>query len=207
MKITKYYFLPFVDNFLAVLISLLFTVFFGSWFGNAIFGFIMGVALTLVMCGFIYSRMWKLSRRNTRYGYDLPKDTAIRCVLPLCIVSFLLILIYLPHWFSYLLTHITGTINCVRTLHGICSGGVCAFHTLLQLLPVTDLVSACWIAHLVKRKNTHRIFSPMKNCRGSFMQWIQADTIRRRCRTGSMLCLPCSARYTAADFARGRHAV
>lgn len=66
----------------------------------------------------------------------------------------LLILIYLPHWFSYLLTHITGTINCVRTLHGICSGGVCAFHTLLQLLPVTDLVSACWIAHLVKRKNT-----------------------------------------------------
>lgn len=95
MKITKYYFLPFADNFLAVLISLLFTVFFGSWFGNAIFGFIMGVALTLVMCGFIYSRMWKLSRKNTRYGYDLPKDTAIRCVLPLCIVSFLLILIYL----------------------------------------------------------------------------------------------------------------
>lgn len=66
----------------------------------------------------------------------------------------LLILIYLPHWFSYLLTHIAGAINCVRTLHGICSGGVCAFHTLLQLLPVTDLISACCIVHMVKKQKT-----------------------------------------------------
>ena len=66
----------------------------------------------------------------------------------------LLILIYLPHWFSYLLTHIAGVINCVRTLHGRYSGGVCAFHTLLQLLPVTDLISACWIVHLVKSRKT-----------------------------------------------------
>lgn len=66
----------------------------------------------------------------------------------------LLILIYLPHWFSYLLTHIAGAINCVRTLHGICSGVSSAFHTLLQLLPVTDLISACWIAHLVNCQKT-----------------------------------------------------
>lgn len=66
----------------------------------------------------------------------------------------LLILIYLPHWFSYLLTRIAGAINCVHTLRGVCGGGICAFHTLLQLLPVTDLVSAFWIAHLVKRPKT-----------------------------------------------------
>lgn len=95
MKLTKYYFLPFLDNLLAVLVSLLFTIFFGSWFGNAVFGFIMGIALTLVMCGFVYSRMWKLSRKNTRYDWGLPANTGIRCVLPLCIFSFVLILIFM----------------------------------------------------------------------------------------------------------------
>lgn len=95
MKITKYYFLPFLDNLLAVLISLLFTVFFGSWFTSRVFGFIMGVALTLVMCGLVYSRMWKLSRKNARYGYGLEENTGIKCVLPLCLFGFILTLIFL----------------------------------------------------------------------------------------------------------------
>ena len=95
MKITKYYFLAFLDNILAVFISLLFTVFFGSWFTNRIFGFAMGVALTLVMCGLVYSRMWKLSRKNTRYHYNLDPGTGIRCVLPLCIFGLILCLVYL----------------------------------------------------------------------------------------------------------------
>lgn len=95
MKTTKYYFLPFLDNLLAVLVSLLFTMFFGSWFTNRIFGFICGVAFTLVMCGLVYSRMWKLSRKNTRYGYGLAASAGIKFVLPLCLFGFLVILLYI----------------------------------------------------------------------------------------------------------------
>jgi hypothetical protein len=62
----------------------------------------------------------------------------------------LLILLYLPHWFSYFLTHITATINCSRTLQGICTGGVCALLAGLQLLPVTDILSAGWVLRIVK---------------------------------------------------------
>lgn len=95
MKTTKYYFPPFLDNLLAVLVSLLFTMFFGSWFTSRIFGFICGIAFTLVMCGFVYSRMWKLSRKNTRYGYGLPKNAGIKFLLPLCLFGFLMILLYI----------------------------------------------------------------------------------------------------------------
>lgn len=63
----------------------------------------------------------------------------------------LLILIYLPHWFSYLLTHITGAISCERTLQGICGGGVRAANAFLQLIPITDLVSAVWVLSRVRK--------------------------------------------------------
>ena len=95
MKTRKYYFLPFLDNIFAILISLLFTVFFGSWASNKIFGTVMGIALTLVMCGFFYSRMWKLSRKNTRYGYGLPKNFAVTHVFPYAVACFVLIFIYM----------------------------------------------------------------------------------------------------------------
>ena len=94
MKTTKYYFLPFLDHVIAVLISLLFTVFFGSWFTNKIFGTIVGLAMTLVFCGLIYVRLWKLSRQNTRYGYGLKRDAGVKFVLPLALFSLLLTFFY-----------------------------------------------------------------------------------------------------------------
>lgn len=95
MKFTKYYFLPFVDYLISLLICIVFTMFFGSWFEAKIFGFLMGVILTLVMCGCVYSRMWKLSRKNTRYGYGLEKNAGMRFVLPLVLVSLAIALLYL----------------------------------------------------------------------------------------------------------------
>ena len=66
----------------------------------------------------------------------------------------LLILLYLPHWFSYLLTRVAGAINCLRILHGRHRGIICAIHTILQLFPVTDLISACWVRHSLKCDHT-----------------------------------------------------
>lgn len=94
MNTKKYYFLPFLDNLLASLVSLLFTMFFGSWFENQIFGVVSGVFMTLVMCGFIYSRMWKLSRNNTRYDYGLKPSDGVRFLLPLVIFHLALILFF-----------------------------------------------------------------------------------------------------------------
>lgn len=94
IKKRKYYFLPFWDHLLAILISLLFTMFFGSWFQNKIFGFIMGIAMTLVMCGLLYSRMWKLSRKNTRYGCGLVLMDSVKFALPLVLFTTLLVLFF-----------------------------------------------------------------------------------------------------------------
>lgn len=91
----KYYFLPFVDNILAILIATLFTMFFGSWFTFRPFGIFVGVILTLVMCGLFYSRMWKLSRKNTRYDLGLTRYDGIKFVLPVAIFSLLLVLFYI----------------------------------------------------------------------------------------------------------------
>ena len=63
----------------------------------------------------------------------------------------LLILIYLPHWFSYLLTRITGAINCERTLRGLCNANVKFIHSALQLFPGADLISAIWVYHRTKQ--------------------------------------------------------
>lgn len=95
MKFTKYYFLPFVDYLISILICIVFTMFFGSWFTTKIFGFLMGIILTFVMCGCVYSRMWKLSRKNTRYGYGLDKNAGMRFVLPLTLVSLGIVLFYI----------------------------------------------------------------------------------------------------------------
>ncbi|MBR4874531.1 MAG: hypothetical protein IKU87_01750 [Clostridia bacterium] len=90
----KYYFLPFLDNALAVLISLLFSLLFASWFSFKPFAIPLGIAMTLVMCGLIYSRMWKLGRRNVRYNLGLKKSSSIKFVLPLIIFHLLLILLF-----------------------------------------------------------------------------------------------------------------
>jgi len=91
----KYYFLPFLDNIWAVLISLLLIMLFGSWLTYKPFGFAMGIALTLIMCGFIYSRMWKLSRKNTQYNLGLTQSDGLKFVLPLVIFHLLLILYFM----------------------------------------------------------------------------------------------------------------
>ncbi len=62
---------------------------------------------------------------------------------------FLLILLFLPHWFSYLFTRIVGIVSCARSLKGVCSDGVRALHAVLQLLPGTDLISAVWVLRKV----------------------------------------------------------
>lgn len=94
MKFNKYYFLPFLDYLVSLMVCFIFTMFFGSWFGFKIFGILMGVILTLVMCGCVYSRMWKLSRNNTRYKYGLGKTAGMKFVLPLAVVSFFVALFY-----------------------------------------------------------------------------------------------------------------
>ena len=66
----------------------------------------------------------------------------------------LLILFNLPHWFSYMLTRFAGAINCLRILHGRRRGIVCALHAILQLFPVTDLISACWVRHSLRYSKT-----------------------------------------------------
>ena len=95
MKNLKYYLLPFLDYALSILICLLFTAFFGSWFTFRPFAVIFGIATTLAMCGFIYSRFWKLSRKNTRYKLGTKNSEFIKFVLPLVILSSVLVLIYI----------------------------------------------------------------------------------------------------------------
>lgn len=58
---------------------------------------------------------------------------------------FLLIIVYMPHWISYLICRITAAINCQRILDGICSSAVRSAHTLLHIFPITDLISAIWV--------------------------------------------------------------
>lgn len=62
----------------------------------------------------------------------------------------LLILIYLPHWISYLVTRLAGAVSCERSLRGICSDGVKALHAILQLFPGADLISALWVLRRIK---------------------------------------------------------
>lgn len=63
----------------------------------------------------------------------------------------LMILIYLPHWFSYLMSRITGTISCYRALNGVCSETPRLLHSLLQLLPGGDLLSTIWMIRRIKK--------------------------------------------------------
>ncbi len=91
----KYYFLPFLDNIWAVLISLLCMMLFGSWLQHKPFGFVMSTVLTLIMCGFIYSRMWRLGRKNTQYNLGLVKTDGVKFVLPLAAFHVLLIVYFL----------------------------------------------------------------------------------------------------------------
>lgn len=95
MKNLKYYLLPFLDYILSLLICLLFTALFGSWFTFRPFAIIFGIAMTLTMCGMVYSRFWKLSRKNVRYGGGLKTSDEIKFILPLSIFCLVLVLFYI----------------------------------------------------------------------------------------------------------------
>ena len=64
----------------------------------------------------------------------------------------LLILLYLPHWASYFMTHIVGAICCFKALNRKCGDGILLCHILMQLLPVTDLASAVIVRHTLLKK-------------------------------------------------------
>ena len=63
----------------------------------------------------------------------------------------LLILVYLPHWISYLATRIAGAATCARILKGLCSPTAVLCHVILQLLPGTDSISSIWVYQKVKQ--------------------------------------------------------
>lgn len=64
---------------------------------------------------------------------------------------FLLIVLFLPHWISYLFTRVAGAVSCSRALKGVCRQEVRILHTILQLFIVTDLLSAIWVCCKVSR--------------------------------------------------------
>ena len=66
----------------------------------------------------------------------------------------LLIVIFLPHWLSYLFTRIAGAVCCARILRKEHTPETVTLHILLQLFPVTDLVSSIWVYRKVKQ-NAH----------------------------------------------------
>ena len=70
----------------------------------------------------------------------------------------LLIVLYMPHWISYLISRITAAVNCRRILRGISSSTVQALHTFLHLLPITDLANTIWV--LCKVKACQRFHQP-----------------------------------------------
>lgn len=87
----KYYFLPFIDNLKAVGLSLLAFFIFGSWMTNLIFSIIANTFMLIVLGGFIYSRMWKLSRKNTQKNFGLTIKDFVKFILPLVIFDVVII--------------------------------------------------------------------------------------------------------------------
>ena len=63
----------------------------------------------------------------------------------------LLIILYLPHWFSYFLTRIVSTVSCYRALQGIVPVNARLVFSLLQLIPGADVISAVLVLRRVKK--------------------------------------------------------
>ncbi len=94
MNTKKYYFLPFVDNLKAVGIAILAMFIFGSWMTSPYFGVFTSIVLLITLCGFIYSRMWKLTRKNELYKLGLRFSDYVKFILPLVIFEIVLITFY-----------------------------------------------------------------------------------------------------------------
>lgn len=90
----KFYFLPFLDNLKAVGISFLFLLFFGSWLVNPVFSTVFTMFMLIALGGFVYSRMWKLSRRNTQRKFGLTAKDFMKFMLPLIVFEVVIITFY-----------------------------------------------------------------------------------------------------------------
>ena len=94
IRTKKYYFLPFLDNLVAVGISFLLLILFGNWFNSPTFASIATFFMLFTLCGRIYVRMWNLSRKNTRYHYGLDKNDFLKFILPLVIFDLVIVIFY-----------------------------------------------------------------------------------------------------------------
>lgn len=90
----SYYFLPFLDNLKAVGVALLMMLLFGSWVQLPVLSIIFTVLMLAVLFGSVYSRMWKLSRRNTQRKLGLSMKDFIKFILPLVIFELVIITFY-----------------------------------------------------------------------------------------------------------------
>jgi hypothetical protein len=90
----KNYFLPFLDNLKAIGLSILFLLFFGSWLVSPVFSAIFTFAMLAALFGLIYSRMWKLSRKNTQRKIGLTAKDFLKFIMPLVIFELVVITFY-----------------------------------------------------------------------------------------------------------------
>ena len=90
----KFYFLPFLDNLKAVGIGILFIFIFGSWYNNAIFCTVFTLISLIFLCGFMYSRMWKLGKKNMQRQWGLKLSDCVKFMLPLVIFEIVIIIFY-----------------------------------------------------------------------------------------------------------------
>lgn len=90
----KFYFLPFLDNLKAIGMSILFMFVFGSWYNNTVFRTIFTIISLLFLCGFIYSRMWKLGKKNVQRYWKLKLSDCVKFMLPLVIFEAAIIVFY-----------------------------------------------------------------------------------------------------------------
>ncbi len=90
----SYYFLPFLDNLKAVGVALLIMLLFGSWVQLPVLSTIFTILMLVVLFGSVYSRMWKLSRRNTQRKLGLSMVDFIKFILPLVIFELVIITFY-----------------------------------------------------------------------------------------------------------------
>ena len=90
----SYYFLPFLDNLKAVGVSLLMMFLFGSWVQLSVLSMIFTILMLVVLFGSVYSRMWKLSKKNTQRKLGLSRIDFIKFILPLVIFELVIITFY-----------------------------------------------------------------------------------------------------------------
>lgn len=67
---------------------------------------------------------------------------------------FLLIILYLPSWISYLICRFTAAACCFDALKEKAGNSARTLHTTLHLFPLLDMISAIWVYRKVKHFQT-----------------------------------------------------